>query len=133
MGSPTNWYTKFLSTRCVPPLFYGETGSSSDCYALTIKLAEFRELPTGENYRIKMCFFDTQYKVFFGRQFTSKLLIGNEKKILIDEQKKDDGHKKSKDDGTRGGAEIIFFLHFFWEMMTLKIVVFEVYQKLVFL
>uniref|UniRef100_A0AC35FV02 MSP domain-containing protein n=1 Tax=Panagrolaimus sp. PS1159 TaxID=55785 RepID=A0AC35FV02_9BILA len=85
MGSPSNWYTKFLSTRCVPPLFYGETGSSSDCYALTIKLAEFRELPTGENYRIKMCFFDTQYKVFFGRQFTSKLLIGNENKIIIDE------------------------------------------------
>uniref|UniRef100_A0AC35EVQ6 Uncharacterized protein n=1 Tax=Panagrolaimus sp. PS1159 TaxID=55785 RepID=A0AC35EVQ6_9BILA len=85
MGSPSNWYTKFLSTRCVPPLFYGETGSSSDCYALTIKLAEFRELPTGENYRIKMCFFDTQYKVFFGRQFTSKLLIGNENKINIDE------------------------------------------------
>uniref|UniRef100_A0A7E4ZYY1 Retrovirus-related Pol polyprotein from transposon TNT 1-94 n=1 Tax=Panagrellus redivivus TaxID=6233 RepID=A0A7E4ZYY1_PANRE len=86
MGSPAEWYSKFLANRCLPPVNRPDNVSNgTECYALSLKVVEFKQLPTGDNYRLRVCFFDTKYKAFFGRRFASKYYIGNENAIIIDE------------------------------------------------
>ncbi|KAE9547604.1 hypothetical protein FO519_009182, partial [Halicephalobus sp. NKZ332] len=84
-GSPEVWYRKFLLARCVPPVLRGEFETTTDCYALTLTCADFRELKSFENFRVRLSFFDTQYKHFFGRRFISKYYLSDKNQILFND------------------------------------------------
>uniref|UniRef100_A0A0K0FZ34 Nephrocystin-4 (inferred by orthology to a human protein) n=1 Tax=Strongyloides venezuelensis TaxID=75913 RepID=A0A0K0FZ34_STRVS len=86
MGSPKKWYEYFGDNFYLPPPGKRENEGAENCYGITFKIIDVKNLKNADYYRLNIYFFDNDTKIFFGRNLLTKIKKCNGKIInLLDD------------------------------------------------
>uniref|UniRef100_A0A0N5A6G1 Nephrocystin-4 n=1 Tax=Parastrongyloides trichosuri TaxID=131310 RepID=A0A0N5A6G1_PARTI len=86
MGSPKEWYEYFCDNFYLPPPEKNKNGCVEDCFAISFKFIDAKNLKTSDFYRLNIYFFDANNRKYFGRNLVTKIVSSNSKNIKLSDE-----------------------------------------------